>query len=168
MYDQKLLAAGADAEGSIVRMQLHPLEEADEWPAIQQYIDINEKYVDGGETGALGIQSTSAWLLFATAANACGEKNDGVLDRTCILEQAAAVKDWTGGGLHAPQDPGPANETKASPCSMLLVVKDGEFVRKFPEIGGTDDTTAGFHCPADGVTILPGATAGKVDPDRPI
>jgi hypothetical protein len=168
MYDQKLLAAGADTEGSIVRMQLHPLEEADEWPAIQQYIDINKEFVDGGETGALGIQSTSAWLLFATAANACGEKNDGVLDRTCILQEAAAVKDWTGGGLHAPQDPGPANEAVASPCSLLLVVKDGKFVRKFPDIGGEDDTTAGFHCPADGVTILPGATAGVIDPDRPI
>jgi len=168
MYDSKLLAAGEAAEGTVIRMQLHPLEEADKWPAIQKYLDINAEYVDGGEVGALGIQSTSAWLLFATAANACGEKNDGVLDRTCILEQAAAVKDWTGGGLHAPQDPGPAGETEASPCSMLLVVEGGAFVRKFPEIGGKDDTTAGFHCPEDGVTILPGETAGVVDPDRPI
>lgn len=168
MYDTKLLAAGADTEGTIVRMQLHPLEEASEWPAIQKYIDINKQYVDGGEVGALGIQSTSAWLLFTTAANACAKANKGVLDRTCILEQAAAVKDWTGGGLHAPQDPGPYDKIVSSPCSMLLVVKDGKFVRKFPEIGGTDDTTAGFHCPKDGVTTLPGATVGKVDPDRPI
>ena len=42
-----------------------------------------------GITGPMGIQSLSAWLLFATAANACGEQNDGVLDRACILEQAA-------------------------------------------------------------------------------
>lgn len=168
MYDNKLLAGGVDVEGTIIRMQLHPLEEADEWPAIQKYLDINEQYVDGGEVGALGIQSTSAWLLFATAANACAEQNGGMLDRTCILEQAAAVKDWTGGGLHAPQDPGPADDSVASPCSMLLVVEDGKFIRKFPEIGGTDDTTAGFHCPKDGVTEIPGATAGKVDPDRSI
>jgi hypothetical protein len=169
MYDQKLLATGADAEGALVRMQLHPLEEADEWPAIRQYLDINEQYVEDGEVGALGIQSTSAWLLFTVAANACGEKNDGVLTRTCILEEAAAVSDWTAGGLHAPQDPAKNTEAVASPCSMLLVVEEGEFVRLYPELDSEQDDIAGFHCPEDGVTQITGDVGeGKVDPSRPI
>jgi len=169
MYDEKLLATGSDAEGAIVRMQLHPLEEADEWPAIQQYLDINEQYVDGGEVGALGIQSTSAWLLFTVAANACGEKNGGVLDRTCILEEAAAVSDWTAGGLHAPQDPAKNTEAVASPCSMLLIVKEGKFERLFPELESETDDIAGFHCPDDGVTTVTADVGeGKVDPSRPI
>src|SRR5690606_15880946 len=129
----------------------------------------NEEYVDGGEVGGLGIQSMSAWLLFAVAANACGELNDGVLDRTCILEQASAQDDWTGGGLHAPQDPEPMDEVIAGECGMLVIVEDGEFERLYPEIGGEGDDGDGFHCPGDGVVEVPaGEGLGKVDPDRPI
>lgn len=104
MYDQKLLAE-AGAEGTVIRMTYHPLEEADKWPGTKKYLDINEKYNKGGETSGLGIQSTSAWLLFVTAANACGEKNSGELTRDCILKEAAAVDKWTGGGLHGEQNP---------------------------------------------------------------
>ena len=153
MYDPKL-AAAPGAEGSILRMGLHSLEEADEWPAIQQYLDMLDQYVEDGDTGALGIQAMSSWLLFTVAANACGEKNDGVLDRACILDEAAAVEDWTGGGLHSPQDPEPAGKAVASPCGMLLVVKDGTFERLYPELGGENDDVDGFHCPDDGVTVL--------------
>ncbi|MEI7886562.1 MAG: ABC transporter substrate-binding protein [Actinomycetes bacterium] len=170
MYDQKLLdGAGAAAEGSVVRMGLHSLEEADKWPAIAQYIDMNKKYQPGGEMGALGIQSLSAWLLFTTAANECGAKNKGVLDRTCILEKAAAVEDWTGGGLHSPQNPGSSAEAAASSCNMLLIVKGGKFTRLYPKLGGTGDDVDGFHCPKDGVVAVTGDVGeGKVDPDRPI
>ncbi|UDY34957.1 ABC transporter substrate-binding protein [Dermatobacter hominis] len=169
MYDPELTAAGEAAEGTVLRMAFHPLEEADRWPAVQQYIDMVEQRVDGGKIGQLGMQSTSAWLLFTVAANACGEKNDGVLTRTCILEEAAAVEDWTGGGLHAPQDPARHDEAKASPCSMLLVVKGGEFERLYPKIDGDGDDGDGFHCPADGVTTITADVGeGKVDPSRPI
>ena len=169
MYDPELTAAGEAAEGTVVRMAFHPLEEADRWPAVQQYIDMVTERVDDGKIGSLGMQSTSAWLLFTVAANACGEKDGGVLTRTCILEQAAAIEDWTGGGLHAPQDPARFDEAKASPCSMLLVVKAGKFERLFPKVGGDDDDGGGFHCPADGVTTVTAPVGeGKVDPSRPI
>ncbi len=168
MYDQKL-ASNPAAEGAVVRMQLHPIEEADRWPATEQYLKLLEQYTDDGEVSALGIQSLSAWLLFATAANACGEANDGVLDRTCILEQAAAVQDWTGGGLHAETNPDRFDEVATSPCGMLVVIRDGEFERLYPELGGEDDDGDGFHCPDDGVTEVPGGgNDGVVDPDRPI
>ncbi len=168
MYEPMLSAEPA-AEGTVMRMTYHPLEEKDMWPGIQKYLDINAKYVPGGDLGGLGLQGTSAWLLFVTAANACGEKNDGEISRTCILEEAAKVDDWTGGGLHGPQDPEPAATAKASPCSLLMVVKDGKFTRLYPEIDGENDDSAGFHCPDNGVTEVP-ANKGKgaVDPDRPI
>lgn len=168
MYDPKL-ASNPAADGAIVRMQLHPLEEADLWPATQQYLDMIDEYTDGGEVSALGIQSLSAWLLFATAANACGAANDGVLDRTCILEQAAAVETWTGGGLHAETQPDRFDEVSASSCGMLVVVRDGKFERLYPELDGEGDDGGGFHCPDDGVTEIPGGGGdGVVDPDRPI
>lgn len=170
-YDPIFLnSAGPDAvEGSVVRLAVHMMEEADRWPAIQKYLNLVQEYVPDGETALLGIQSMSAWLLFATSANACAEKNDGVLDRTCILEEAVAQEDWTGGGLNAPQDPASGPDAVASPCSMLMVVEDGKFERLYPELDGTDDDGAGFHCPDDGVTEVTAEVGqGNVDPNRKI
>ncbi|MBS1837549.1 MAG: ABC transporter substrate-binding protein [Actinobacteria bacterium] len=166
-YDPILFSAGpAAAQGTVLRLAVHPLEEAAKWPAIEQYQKNLEKYVPGGKQAALGLQSTSAWLLFATAAKACGEKNKGVIDRTCVLQQAAAQKDWTGGGTHVPTTPG---HTTPPECGMLMVVKDGKFTRLYPEIGGKNDDGAGFHCPPDSIATVPGDfSAAAVDPSRPI
>lgn len=168
MYD-KILSAEPAAAGTVVRMTYHPLEEADKWPGTKKYLEVNEKYNKGGDVGGLGIQSTSAWLLFVTAANACGKANGGELTRDCILKEAAAVDNWTGGGLHGAQNPEPAATAQASPCSMLLEVKDSKFVRLFPEIGSKDDDGEGFSCPKDSVIDVPeNKGLGVVDPDRKI
>ncbi len=169
MYDPQLFAAGdAGPDGALVRMPAHPFEEAAEWPATQQYLDLLDEYVPDAKISLLGVQSMSAWLLFTTAANACAAAHDGVLDRTCILEQAANEKAWTGGGLHAPQELAPYDEISTGPCTALIRIVDGTFVRAHPEIGGEDDDGDGFHCPSDGVTTIQGNDVGKVDPNRPI
>lgn len=166
IYDPIYFSAGpAAVEGSVIRLAVHPFEEADKWPAIKQYQANLKKYVPDGKEASLGLQSTSAWLLFSTAAKACGEKNAGVIDRACVLEQAAAQKNWTGGGTHVPTTPG---HTTPPECGMLMVVKDGKFARLYPEIGGKDDDDAGFHCPANSIVTVPGDfTEAAVDPTRP-
>ena len=167
-YDEQLFGAGTDGpEGALVRMPAHPFEEADEWPATQQYLDEVTGRVPDARTSLLGIQSWSSWLLFVTAANRCAAANDGLLDRTCILEEAATEEDWTGGGLHAPQDLGPHDEISVSPCTAVMIVRDGEFERLHPEIGGEGDEDGdGFYCPEGGVTEIEGADNGVVDPSR--
>ncbi len=170
-YDPIFLeTAGPEAvEGSTVRMAVHMMEEADKWPAIQKYLDLVETYVPDGDTALLGIQSMSAWLLFVTSANTCAEQHDGTLERTCILQAAAANDEWTGGGLHAKQDLAGGPDAKAGPCSMLMIVKDGRYERLYPELDGTDDDGDGFHCPKDGVTeVTADVGQGAVDPNRKI
>ncbi len=170
MYDPLLFSQGdAAVDGTVVRMTVHPVEEASKWPATRQYLDLLKQYVPDAKVAPLGIQSMSAWLLFAVSADACAKANGGVIDRTCLLEQAAAQKDWTGGGLHSAQDPARFDEATSSSCSMLMIVKDGKFERLYPKLDGTDDDGGGFHCPANGVTKVP-ANAGKgvVDPNRKI
>ena len=52
----------------MVRVAIHPFEEADKWPATKQWLDIMKK--DGpadAKVASLGVQSFSAGLLFATA-----------------------------------------------------------------------------------------------------
>ncbi len=125
-YDQAYLeAAGPAADGTYLRNAFWPFEEADQNPATQQYIEHVEA-VDG-KVALLGAQSWSAWLMFAQAARDCDLEDD--LTRTCVLEGAASVTDWTGGGLHAPTNPG---ENRGPDCTIVLQVQDGAFVRYAP------------------------------------
>ncbi|MEZ5140737.1 MAG: hypothetical protein R2711_18790 [Acidimicrobiales bacterium] len=89
-------------QGVFLSSAFAPLEEADQNPATKQYLDLVGA-VDG-KVSVLGLQSMSAWLLFATMAKDCDL--DGNLTRSCLLEKAAEVTEWTGGGLHAPANPG--------------------------------------------------------------
>jgi len=141
-YDQSYLdAAGPAADGTFVRSSTVPFEESADNPATQLYLDLVAEV--GGEAALLGVQSMSAWLLFAQAADQCDD--DGDLTRTCVLETAASVSDWDGGGLHAPTDP---SENQGSDCIMILQVQDGEFARYLPE--------EGFSCSEDNRVTLEG------------
>ena len=166
-YDRVVLETGADAaEGMVVRTAFHPFEEAERWPAVQQYLDMIAEVPDG-KVASLGLQSMSAWLLFAVAAGTCADENDGVIDRTCVLNEADAVEEWTAGGLHAPADPG---SDEPPTCGMLMTVNDGGFERLWPELHGDGDDLDGFSCPEDGIVTADVSDLGEgaVDPDRPI
>ena len=128
-YDQIWIdAAGPAADGVFVRTAFVPFEGAEEGSATAQYVEAVEA-VDG-KVASLGTQAWSAWLLFAQAARDCDLEDN--LTRTCVLEGAAAVTDWTGGGLHAATNPG-ANEPPE--CTLVLQVEDSVFNRYLPEEG---------------------------------
>jgi ABC-type branched-subunit amino acid transport system substrate-binding protein len=122
--------AGA-GDNVYVRLTLAPFELAAEVPAVQQYLDLLA--ASGGTTGTLGEQSASSFLLWATAVKACGSQ----VTAKCVLDNAAAQKDWTAGGLHIPTNPG-ANE--GARCGMLLKLDGPNWVRVVP----TDDEV--FDC----------------------
>jgi hypothetical protein len=168
-YDDVFLeTAGDAADGVVVRMIFHPFEEADQNPAIRQYLDNLEEHVPGGKAALLGMQGTSSFLLFSLAAKTCAEKNDGVIDRTCVLVEAQAVENWTAGGMHAPSDPGVDTPPE---CGMLMTIENGEWRRLHPEIGGEDDDQDGFHCPSGSLVSIPDDRIpgeGVVDPSREI
>jgi ABC-type branched-subunit amino acid transport system substrate-binding protein len=142
-YDPAYLeAAGPAAEGTFFRNAFVPFEEAADNPATAQYVEHVEA-IDG-KVALLGAQSWSAWLLFAQSARDCDLADD--LTRSCVLEGAAAATDWTGGGLHAPTQPG---ENTGPDCTLVLQVQDGEFVRYAP----TDEV---FACDPSYVAQLEG------------
>jgi ABC-type branched-subunit amino acid transport system substrate-binding protein len=105
-YDSKLINEGGallDKTTILVNSPNPPFEQPEKYPAIKQYLDNLAKYAGGKKPASLGVNATSAWVLFAQAAKACGSN----LTRECLL-QNAAVKDWTAGGLHSPVNPGNA------------------------------------------------------------
>jgi hypothetical protein len=94
-------------------VQNHPFEAAADNKATQDYLDLMAQYNPDGKIALLGAQGLSSWLMFASAATACGSD----LTADCLLEQASGLSDWTGGGLHAPQTPG---NTEPSTCWLAL------------------------------------------------
>jgi ABC-type branched-subunit amino acid transport system substrate-binding protein len=167
IYDDQVFAKGNDAvEGILVRLPYPPFEEASDNPAVQQYLDNLKAYDPSAKAAGLGIQSTSAWLLFASSVKKCAEDNGGTVDRTCVLKTAKTFKGWTAGGLHAPNDPGGKEPTQ---CSLLIEAKGGKWVRKYPKVGGTDDDQDGYHCPEDSsADVTADLGQGAVDPSRPV
>ena len=139
-YDQTFLdAAGPSADGTFISSVYVPLEEAADNPATQLYLDILDE--QGGKVSVLGLQSTSAWLLFATLAKDCDLNDD--LTRDCLLNGASQVTEWTGGGLHAPANPA---ENLGSDCWMVLTVEDEAFTRWAPDTG--------FDCDPDNLATV--------------
>jgi ABC-type branched-subunit amino acid transport system substrate-binding protein len=116
------------ANNVYVREAYEPLEAAKVVPAVADYLKIVKKY--GGSTSSLGEQSTSSFLLWATAAKACGSD----LTRQCMVNHLAKVTSWTGGGLNAPADP--AKNLPPS-CGLLMKLDNTKWVQAYPKKLGT-------------------------------
>lgn len=168
-YSDVMIAPGnaESNEGFKVRTMYAPFEETDKFPAMASYLDMMKTYNSQGRIAGLGLQATSALLLFATAANSCLDANNNVLERECVLAQAMKITSWNGGGLHSETNPAanlPPN------CTIILGVEGGSWKRIFPALGSSDDNGQGWHCDDDGVASIEGdfgdVTAG-VDATRP-
>ena len=139
-YADVLINNGGDSvEGVVIRTGFSLFEEADRVLAVRDYLDMMKTYRPDGKVAGLGMQGTSAFLLFATAAKNCIVNNAGVLSRSCIIEEVSKVDQWTGGGLHAQSSPG---TNTSSPCYQMITIKDGQFTRLYPPLNPTDTDRA--------------------------
>jgi ABC-type branched-subunit amino acid transport system substrate-binding protein len=153
-YADTVKSANIDGltEGINVTMQFQPFEHADTVPAVADYLAVMGQDEDYA-TGLLGMQSTSAFLLWATAAKACGAE----LTRQCMVNELSQVTTWTGGGLHAEANPG-GNEPPR--CSLLMQLKGGTFEQVAPATEGE------FYC-ADSALETPESFWGvELNEDR--
>jgi len=122
---------GGAGDNVYVRMTGVPFELADQVPAVKQYLDLIA--ASHGTSGLLGEQAASSFLLWATGVNECGS----AVTAKCVLDHAGSQKDWTGGGLHVPTNPG---LNQVPECGMLLKLKGAEWVKVAP------DASALFDC----------------------
>jgi ABC-type branched-subunit amino acid transport system substrate-binding protein len=166
-YDPKLFVKGPNvADGALVRMVIHPFEEADSWPATKQYLAIMKKDgPPGAKIAALGVQSFSAGLLFATAVNDCAKSTGGKVTRVCVVDAGKRITSWDGGGLHARID---LSGKSTEDCSMVIEADNGTFSRVYPKLGSKDASPDGFHCDPKGLVKIEGDFGkGNVDPSLP-
>ena len=133
-----------------VRIGFEPLEAAKVVPAVAEYLSVVKK--SGGLTSALGEQSASSFLLWATEAKACGS----TLTRQCMINHLSKVTSWTGGGLNAPSDPA---KNLPAPCGILMKLDNTKWVQYYPKKLGTFDCSPKYIVPNTGSVI--GTTAQR-------
>jgi hypothetical protein len=145
-YDQNMIKDGGSAIHNVYMVVgFVPYEKASENPATQQYLDLFEKYKPNGKShAALGLQTFSAWLLFAKAAAACGDD----LTRKCVYDNALTETEWTGGGLNAPQD---VKDQTAGTCGIVLEASPTGFASP---AGFTPNSGKFFSCDPKNVVEL--------------
>jgi ABC-type branched-subunit amino acid transport system substrate-binding protein len=127
-----------------LRTAFTPFEQADDNPATQQYMDIVE--ANDGDISQLGQQAASSFLLWATAADACGAD----LTRDCVMEELSQVTSWTGGGMHAEANPA---ENEPPSCAMLLKLDGTEWVQAGPEEQGEFSCDENYTQPVSGRVV---------------
>lgn len=128
--------------------------ENDDNEAVAQYKELVT--AKGGKTALLGMQSTSSFLLWATAAKECGSD----LTRQCMIDELSQIHEWDGGGLHAPSDPG---KNIPAQCGLMVSIKGADYSQAFPAEAGefkcdpqylvkTDPSTWGTELNADRIS----------------
>jgi ABC-type branched-subunit amino acid transport system substrate-binding protein len=140
--DELVTEAGDAADGTYSYTNVVPFDEAADSSATARYIELLDEYADGAEPALLGAASMSAWLLWATAAEACGSD----LTRACVAEQIGETTEWTAGGLHAPSDPAAGTSPV---CYVLVEVVDGSWTRSHPAEGFDCDPSYLVETPGD-------------------
>lgn len=114
-------------EGVMVGMQFQPFENADEVPAVADYLSIMDEF--GGVKALLGMQTASSFLLWAQVAKECGSD----LTRQCMVDGLEQVTTWTGGGLHAESNPG---DNRTPTCGILMQVTGDTYEQIVPDAKG--------------------------------
>lgn len=135
-YEEACAAANTDGsmDDTYIRTAYVPMEEAEFNPATADFLDIVES--EGILPSLLGQQAVSSFLLWATAASACGSE----LTSDCVLDEIALIDDWTGHGMHVATNPAGNNMVE---CIALIVLEGTEYKRVYPEEPAT------FACPGD-------------------
>jgi ABC-type branched-subunit amino acid transport system substrate-binding protein len=132
------------ANNIYVQEEYEPLEAAKVVPAVAQYLSILKKY--GGITSSLGEESTSSFLLWATAAKACGSK----LTRQCMVNNLSKITSWTGGGLNAPSNP---SKNLPPSCGLLMKLDNTHWVQAYPKKLGTFTCSPKYLQPNSGSEV---------------
>jgi hypothetical protein len=115
---QQSVAANPGLPPVYVETQWWPLPMASQNPSTEELVTTMHKYATGDPIDFFDEEAAEAWLLWAKSASACGAS----LTVSCVLNHAAATKNWDAGGIQAPiaklvlsnENPQP------SPCFAML------------------------------------------------
>jgi Periplasmic binding protein len=155
---QRAVAANPALPPVYVGTTFWPLAVASQNPSTEELVTIMHKYAKGDAVDFDDEEGAESWLLWAKSASACGAN----LTVTCVLEHAAATKNWDAGGIQAPiasltlsnENPQP------SPCyAMLQLTPKGIVYDKKL----TDPTQSIWNCNPKNVVHLTAAQQAQLN-----
>ncbi|MBC9734825.1 ABC transporter substrate-binding protein [Nocardioides marmotae] len=125
VQDQRYVdEAGADGEGTYVYSQT-PLFDDYSVAEMKLYRSWLQQVDPGAQPNTYGVFAWSAARLFVEQAIALG----GRLTRDALVQRMARVEDWTGNGIHVPQQVGA--ETTAD-CASIIQLRNGTWKKVSP------------------------------------
>jgi hypothetical protein len=123
-----LTQGGAKVEGQLIQIGTNPFEDAATIPAMKKYLSL------GGPHNEAGLESTSAGLLFQTAADqAIADAGNAGLTRAALLKDVAGITSFNAGGILGTTNVGGRVPTG---CFVMMKVAGGKFVRAEPTGAG--------------------------------
>jgi Periplasmic binding protein len=134
-YDPTFIPqGGADIEGEYVSIGFVPFEEAKSIPLEREFL----KYVGRDKANVYSVIAFAEGLLFRGAVEALVKKSGpDALTRKNLFTALDSLHAFDGDGMFAAtKDIG---SKKASPCYILMQVKNGKYVRVHPTKVGTFD-----------------------------
>jgi ABC-type branched-subunit amino acid transport system substrate-binding protein len=151
-YSKAFKQAAADVDGTYVTLSNLPFEEKDTNENLAAFVDS----VGIDNANGFGALAWQAATLFKQAVDdVVKAKGPNGLTRAAFMDALDQVKDFDAGGWAAKK----ATLRSASPCFVILQLRDGEFHRVFPEKRGTldcnDDNLVSFD-------LDPAAEAAKL------
>ena len=98
-YEDSCRQANDDGvmNNTYVRMAFIPFEERDYAPGVNDYLEIMEEKGGGSVIGNADCFSIPS---LGDSCKTCGSN----LTRSCVLEEAAKIDEWSGGGMHVASD----------------------------------------------------------------
>lgn len=126
-----------------------PLGMASQNPSTEQLVKVMHTYAKGDAVDFFDEENAESWLLWARSASACGSN----LTVSCVLDHAAATKNWDAGGIQAPvaQLTMSNKNPQPSPCFALLQAEPHKFVY---DKGVTQPTQSIWNCNPKNVVHL--------------
>jgi hypothetical protein len=104
-------------------------------PVMQLYLSQLKTYQPGKEPSSFGIQAYAAGQMFIYALLKAGRNPT----RASLTKAFEELEKYDSGGIMSPVTP--RLRLPTGPCLVQMVVKDGQFVRKWPQ--------SGMYCKAD-------------------
>jgi hypothetical protein len=155
---QQAVAANPSLPPVYVETSWWPLAQASQNPSTEELVTTMHKYAKGDTIDFDDEEGAESWLLWAKAASACGAS----LTVNCVLNKAAATKNWDAGGIEAPiasltlsnENPEP------SPCFALLqlTAKGIVYDKKL-----TDPTQSIWNCNPKNIDQLTAAQQAQIN-----
>jgi hypothetical protein len=118
---QQAVVANPSLPPVYVETQWWPLAMASKNPSTEELVTTMHKYAKGDAIDFDDEEGTEAWLLWAKSASACGAS----LTVTCVLNHAAATKNWDAGGIQAPIASLTLSNENPQPSPCFTIMKGG-------------------------------------------